>query len=184
VGLWLVSRDAFVVATAVLFLTGAVFLASRFLRGNLLLGVSAVAFLASMFCARWALTGDATDEPKRELFVQSPDVPQPETARREASFAGAIDTKAAVTPVSLSLPISERYVRTSRQLVTSKQPFAPRLIYATPALFVVLELAWLGVVGWLVFAHRLQIAALLSRVKDRLARRTEPATGEAFPRTW
>ena len=184
VGLWLVSRDAFVVATAGLFLTGAIFLGSRFLRGNRLLAVSALALLSAMFAARWALTSDATSEPLRELFVQAPSIPQPETSRPDPSFHGTIDTKAVITPVSLSLPTSERYVRTSRQLVTTKHSFAPRLFYATPALFAILELAWLAVLGVLVFAHRTQIAALVASVKCRLARRTDPGAAEAFPRAW
>jgi hypothetical protein len=184
VGLWLVSRDAFVLATAGLFLTGAVFLASRFLRGNLLLGASAAALILSMFGARWALTGDATDEPKRELFVLAPPLPQPELAHPDATSAGTIDTKAGVTPISLSMPTSEEYVRTSRQLVTSKRPFVPRLVYATPAFFAGLEIAWLGVLGMLVYAHRAAIAGLLARAKERLTRRPAPAPGspETFPR--
>jgi hypothetical protein len=184
VGLWLVSREAFVVATATLFVAGAVFLGSRFLRGNRLLGVSAVALLCSMFAAKWALAGNAVDEPRRELFVELPSIPQPETSRPDPSFRGAVDTKAAVTPVSLSLPTSERYVRTSRQLVTSKHAFVPCLLYVTPSLLALLELAWLAVVGFLIFAHRAPIAALSFRVKERLGRRSEPSGTEVFPRTW
>jgi hypothetical protein len=185
VGLWLVSREAFVLAAAVLFLVGAVFLASRFLRGNMLLGASAALFLLSMFGARWALNGDATDAPKRELFVQCPSIPQPESARPEGRPMGSIDTKAGVTPVSLSMPTSERYVQTSRQLVTSKRPFVPRLVYATPTFFMGLEAAWLGVVAMLAFAHKEGLAKLLARVKERLSRRAGPAGGptpdETFP---
>jgi hypothetical protein len=175
VGLWLVSREAFVVAAALLFLAGAVFLASRFLRGNMLLGASAVAFIVALFGARSALNSDATDEPKRELFVQSPSIPQPESSHPDGRPAGSIDTKAGVTPVSLSMPTSERYVQTSRQLVTSQRPFVPRLVYATPSFFFGLEVAWLGVVGMLLFAHKVGLAALVARVKERLSRRADPA---------
>lgn len=186
VGLWLVSRDGFVVVTAILFLAGAIFLASRFLRGNLLLGASAAAFIVALFGARSSLMGDATDEPKRELLVQSPPLPQPESSRRDLRSAGSMDTKAGVTPVSLSMPTSERYVQTSRQLVTRKRPFVPRLVYVTSSFFVGLELAWLAVVGLLFLEHRTRLSALMSRVKERLSRRPgpNPATAEAFPRLW
>jgi hypothetical protein len=185
VGLWLVSREAFVIATAGLFLAGAVFLASRFLRGNLLLLASAAAFLVAMFGARSALNGDATDEPKRELFVQSPTIPQPESFHPEGRPAGSIDTRAGVTPVSLSMPTSERYVQTTRQLVTSKRPFVPRLVYATPAFLLGLEGAWFALVAMLLLAHKEALAKLLQRVKERLSRRALPVAAkpseEAFP---
>jgi hypothetical protein len=182
VGLWFVSREAFVVAAATLCFAGMAFLASRFLRGNSLLGASAVALLLSMFGARWALTGDATDEPKRELFVEAPSLPQPESSRGSSPSAGSLDIKTGVTPVSLSMPTSERYVRTSRQLVTSKRPFVPRIVYATQAFFVGLEIAWFGVLGLLAYAHRPKLAALLARVKERLSRRADPTSPEVFPR--
>jgi hypothetical protein len=184
VGLWLVSRDAFVVAAAGLVFAGLAFLASRFLRGNRLLLAVAVASIFSMFAARWALTGDATEEPKRELFVPAPSLPQPESARPDGRPASAIEIKSGATPVSLSMPTSERYVQTSRQLVTSKRPFVPRLFYATRAFLAGLEVAWLGVVGMLLFAHKGQLAALLERIKQRLSRRADPipASPEALPR--
>jgi hypothetical protein len=134
-----------------------------------------------MFGARSALNGDATDEPRRELFVQSPSIPQPESFYPEGRPTGSIDTKAGVTPVSLSMPTSERYVQTSRQLVTSKRPFAPRLVYATPAFFFGLEGVWLGVVGMLIVAHKEALAKLLARVRERLSRRAEPV---ASPSAW
>jgi hypothetical protein len=187
VGLWLVSRDAFVVATAALVWVGAVFLASRFVRGNLLLAASAAAFIVAMFGARSVLMGDATDEPKRELFVEAPPLPQPESSHSDPRTTGSMDTKGGVTPVSLSMPTSERYVQTSRQLVTSKRPFVPRLFYATSSFFAGLELAWIGVVGMLFFAHRARLVALVNRVKERLSRRPEPGHAsppEPFPRSW
>ena len=184
VGLWFVSREAFVVATALLFLVGAIFLASRFLRGNILLGASAVALIFTIFSARWGLTGDATDEPERELFVLAPSLPQPEVSRSFAPQTGSLDMKSGVTPVSLSTPTSERYVQTSRQLVTSKRPFVPRVVYATGSVFVGLQLAWLGVLGLLAFAHRQNLAALKARIKERLSRRAaQPdANTDVYPR--
>jgi hypothetical protein len=184
VGLWFVSREAFVLAAAVLFFAGLAFLASRFLRGNALLGASAVALIVSMFGARWALLGDAADAPKRELFVEAPPLPQPESPRPEGRPGSAMDIKTGATPVSLSMPSSERYVQTSRQLVTSKRPFAPRLFYATPTLFAGLEILWLALLGMLVFAHRVGLKGLLVRVRERLSRRADArdALAETLPR--
>jgi hypothetical protein len=82
------------------------------------------------------------------------------------------------------MPTSDRYVLTTRQLVTNKRPFAPRLVYVTRALLAMLQVAWLGVVVMLVFAHRSGLAALLERAKARLSRRadaTQPGS-ESLPR--
>jgi hypothetical protein len=173
VGLWFVSREAFVVAAAVLFFTGLSFLASRFLRGNALFAASATAFLVSLFGARAALNGDAATEPRRELFVASPSLPEPESSHPDGRPASAIEIKAGATPVSLSMPTSERYVQTSRQLVTSQRPFVPRLVYVTPTLLGVLEVAWLVLVAMLVFAHRESLSRLAARVRERLSRRAD-----------
>ncbi|HEY2513193.1 MAG TPA: hypothetical protein VGI39_20130 [Polyangiaceae bacterium] len=174
VGLWWVSREAFVYAGAGLFLVGAAFLASRFLRGNALFAASAAALIVSLFGARAVLAGDVVEEPKRELFVLSPTLPQPETSGLGDRITTSLEVKTGATPVSLSLPTSERYVQTSRQIVTSQRPFVPRLLYVTPALLAALEVAWLGLVGALAYAHRQGLAALWVRVKERLARRVEP----------
>lgn len=179
VGLWWVSREAFVYAGAGLFLVGAAFLASRFLRGNALFAASAAALIVSLFGARAVLTGDVVEEPKRELFVQAPSLPQPETSGLGDRVGSSIDVKTGATPVSLSLPTSERYVQTSRQIVTSRRPFVPRLIYVTPALLAGLEIAWFGLVGALAFAHRQGLAAAWTRVKERLSRRVEPGATDA-----
>jgi hypothetical protein len=180
VGLWLVSRDVFVVVTACLFFASIVFLASRFLRGNWLLSASATAFLISLFTARAVLSGDVIDEPRREFLVQAVQLPQPESSHANAASRGSLDTMTGVTPVSLSTPTSERYVRTSRQLVTSKRPFVPRIVYATETVWVGFEIAWLGVLGMLIVAHRAKLALLLELLKERLSRR--PATSpEIFP---
>ncbi len=184
-GLWFISsREAFVVAAAALFVAGAAFLASRFLRGNALLAASGAALVFALFGARSALAGSATDEPRRELFVQTPTLPQPESSSPDRRAAGSVGLKTGASPVSLSIPSSERYVQTSRQLVTSQRPFVPRLVYATPALLAGLEAAWLGVVAMLALAHRAGIVALLARVRDRLSRRAEPKdeSAEVFPR--
>ena len=184
VGLWFVSREAFVVAAAALFVVGAAFLASRILRGNPLFAASAAALILAMFGARWALTGNAVDEPKRELFVQAPPLPQPESSHPDGRTVSSIEIKAGATPVSLSMPTSERYLQTSRQLVTSQRPFVPRLLYATPSLLACLEVAWLGLMAMLVHAHRSALAGLLARVRERLSRRAEPKeeSPEALPR--
>jgi hypothetical protein len=182
-GLWFVSREAFVLALAALFIAGAAFLASRFLRGNALLAAGAAAFLVGLFGARAAWSGDASIEPRSDLFLVTPSVPQPESARPDGRPSSPLEAKMGATPVSLSHPLSERYVQTSRQLVTSERPFAPRLVYVTPSLLALLELAWLGVAAWLLYEHRAALLALLSRVKGRLARRAEPPKegSDAYP---
>jgi hypothetical protein len=182
VGLLFVSPTVFFVATAGLFFAGAVFLASRFLRGNLLLAASAAALIVSMFGARWALSGDLTDDTGPGLFVQSPSLPVPESSRPVTAMADSIDTRAGITPISLSMPTSERYVQTSRQLVTSKRPFTPRILYTTQTFLVGLELAWLAIIVLLVHAHKEKLVVLLGSVKARLARRPEtPAVDVEFP---
>jgi hypothetical protein len=118
-GLWFVSREAFVLAAAALFVTGATFLASRFLRGNALLGAGAAMLLVALFGARATLGGSVVEDTKSALFVQAPSLPQPDTSPRYGAPGSAIDVKVGSTPVSLSTPTSERYVQTSRQLVTS-----------------------------------------------------------------
>jgi hypothetical protein len=115
-------------------------------------------------------------------------LPQPESSLSDTKSAGSMETKRGVTPVSLSMPTSERYVQTSRQLVTSKRPFTPRLVYATSSFFALLEIGWLGIVGMLLLAHRCGLAALMNRVRERLSRRPEPGprtpSSEPFPRSW
>jgi hypothetical protein len=182
-GLWFVSREAFVIALATLFVVGAVFLASRFLRGNLLLAASAASLVLALFGARGALSTDGRVEARRDLLVVAPAVPQPESAHPDGRPASVLDAKMGATPVSLSHPESERYVQTSRQLVTAERPFAPRLLYVTPTLLALLQLAWAGVVARLVFEHRAALAALLAWLKGRIARRTEPPKRdpEAYP---
>lgn len=175
-GLWFVSREGFVVANAALFVAGAVFVASRFLRGNRLLGASAVIAVVGLLGAREALTGKATEEPTREMFAQDPAVPKPETTALSASSSGGTDPQAGKTPVSLSLPMSETYVQTSRQLVTQERPFLPRVLFVTSSMLVLLQVAWLGLLAALAWAHRGFIAALLPRIKERLLRRPAPAS--------
>jgi hypothetical protein len=183
-GLWFVSCGAFVVATAALFFAGAAFLLSRFLRGNLLFAASAAALLLSIFGAQSALTGSANEDSKAGLSVQAPPLPQPESSHPDGRPPSTIELKAGAAPVSLSIPTSEHYVRTSRQLVTSQRPFVPRLLYATPALLTLLQAAWLGAVALLVLAHRGGLGRLFVRLRERLSRRAEPGAEnpEALPR--
>src|SRR5690606_16601849 len=160
-GLWFVSREGFVVATAVLFLAGGVFLASRFLRGSWLLLASGALAVVALVGGRRALDSEATDEPTRDMFVERAELPRPE--------ARGGDPRTDATPVSLSLPTSERYVQASRQLVSTERPFVPRVLYVTSALVAGLHAAWLGLVALLVWAHRERLHALKSRIVARLA---------------
>jgi hypothetical protein len=169
-GLWFVSREGFVVAIAGLFLAGAVFLASRFLRGTRLLLVSGVLCVISLLGGRFALASDATVESPREMIVDRPDLPRPEAAGGSTpTFSG--DPKTDITPVSLSFPTSERYVQTSRQLVSSERPFVPRVLYVTSTVIAGLHVVWLGLVALLLWAHRERLLALKAKIVERLTRR-------------
>src|SRR5262249_32077551 len=92
-GLWFVSREAFVLARAALFVAGAAFLASRFLRGNALLAASAAALIAGLFGARAALSTDGAIEPRCDLFVVAPAVPQPESAHPDGRPSSPLEAK-------------------------------------------------------------------------------------------
>jgi hypothetical protein len=173
-GLWFVSREGFVFASGGLFVVGSIFLASRFIRGSKLLVASGGIMVAALFTGRWALTEGATNEPTREMFVEHPMVPSPEITHAAVAADGSLDTKAGITPVSLSIPTSERYVQSSRQLVTKERPFAMRIVYITSNLVTGLHLAWLfmaGILGWL---HRDRLAGLKARFIERLTRRPDP----------
>lgn len=171
-GLWFVSREGFVVAGGVLGTVGLVFLASRFLRGTKLLVAGGFIVAAGLLVSRGFLASDATGEPTREMFVESPTLPTPET---NASYGARTSTPGDITPVSLSLPTSERYVQSSRQVVSQERPFTPRIVYVTSTLVGFLHLVWLALVGVLVFTHRDKLAALKAKIVERLSRRPEAA---------
>lgn len=167
-GLWFVSRDGFVVASGSLAVVGSIFLASRFLRGSKLLVASGFLVAAGLLVSRSILAGGATGQPEREMFVDEPRIPMPEVNH-------AYDRRSAapgdITPVSLSLPTSERYVTSSRQVVSQERPFVPRIAYVTSTFVGFLHLLWLGLVGVLVYTHRDRLLALKARIAERLARR-------------
>ena len=171
VGLWFVSRDAFVVATSALFLTGAVFLASRFVRGSQLLLAAGALTVVALLGGRSVLGSTATDEPHREMTVQNP---EPLDVEHDSNPGGKD-----IAPVSLSFPTSEHYVRASRQLVSQERPFVPRILYVTSTLLALLYAAWLALVGLLVWAHRTQLAVVKARVLDRIRRRPSPTPDPA-----
>ena len=79
-----------------------------------------------------------------------------------------------ITPVSLSIPTSERYVQSSRQLVTKERPFAMRILYITSNLITGLHLGWLFMVGLLGFLHRDRLAGLKARIIERITRQPDP----------
>ncbi len=172
-GLWFVSRTGFVVAAGGLFVASGVFLASRFWRGNRLLAASAAALVVALLAARAVILEApalAAGEPSREMFVIDPELPKPETfVRRDASF----DPTASQTPVSLSFPVSDRYVRSSRQLVTRDRPVRTRVVYVTSTVVAALHLTWAALVVLLVWAHRDRLLVLKDRIASRLRRRAE-----------
>jgi hypothetical protein len=173
-GLWFVSRDGFVFASGGLFVFGSIFLASRFIGGTKLLVASGGILVVALFGGRWALTDATSYEPQREMFVDHPQVPSPEITHAAVAADGSLDTKAGITPVSLSIPTSERYVQSSRQLVTKERPFAMRIVYITQNLVTGLQLAWLFMLAALGWLHRDRLAGLRARIIERLTRRPDP----------
>jgi hypothetical protein len=170
-GLWFVSREGFVIAASLLAVVGLVFLASRFLRGTKLLVASGFIVSAGMLVARGVLSDGGASEPARDMLVERPTLPSPESSGSFANPRGG--TPGDITPVSLSFPTSERYVISSRQVVSQERPFVPRIVYVTSTLIGFLHLVWLGLVGLLVFAHRDKLALLKAKIVERLARRPE-----------
>jgi hypothetical protein len=173
-GLWFVSHEGFVLVSCSLFVVGSIFLASRFIRGTRLFVAAGGILVAALFGGRWALTDGTSYEPQREMFVTNPSLPTPEITHAAVAADGSLDTKAGITPVSLSMPTSERYVQSSRQLVTRERPFAMRIVYITQNLVTGLELGWLFLVGLLGWLHRDRLAGLRSRIIERLTRRPDP----------
>lgn len=173
-GLWFVSQEGFVFASSGLFVVGSIFLASRFIRGTKLFVASGGIIVVALFGGRWALTDSINYEPQKEMFADHPSLPTPEMTHAAIAPDGSLDTKAGITPVSLSMPTSERYVRSSRQLVTRERPFAMRIVYITQGLVTGLELGWLFLVGMLGWLHRDRLAGLRRRIIERLTRRPDP----------
>jgi hypothetical protein len=173
-GLWFVSREGFVLASGGLFVVGSIFLASRFIRGTRLLVASGAVLVAALFGGKWALTDGPSYEPARELFVERPQLPSPEITHAAVAADGSLDTKAGITPVSLSLPTSDHYVQSSRQLVTKERPFEMRILFITQSLVTGLHLAWLFMFGMLGWLHRDRLAGLRARIIERLTRRPDP----------
>lgn len=171
-GLWFVSREGFVVAASVLGVVGLIFLASRFLRSTKLLVASGFIVSAGMLVARAILSDGGASQPARDMFVDKPTLPTPESS---SAYAGVVrgGTPGDITPVSLSFPTSERYVTSSRQVVSQERPFVPRIVYVTSTLLGFLHLVWLGLVGMLVLAHKNELALLKAKIALRLARRPE-----------
>jgi hypothetical protein len=170
-GLWLVSRDAFVVAAGGLFVAGAAFVASRFVRGTWLLAASANAAVLALLAGRAVLSPDVSLEPTTEMVVRAPTVP---TAELSSAAGAAEETRTGTTPVSISMPSSERYVHTSLQLATPERPLAPRVLYVTSTMIGLLHLVWTCLLGLLALAHRDLLFAVKQRVASRLARRAGP----------
>lgn len=182
-GLWFVSREGFVVAAAGLTLVGAIFLASRFWRGSRLLITSGLLTVVALLAGRFVLSSDATAEPTLEMIVTHPTLPHPESSSGVSSFHSG-DPKANITPVSISFPTSERYVQTSRQLVSGQRPFSPRVLYVTDTFVTVLQVGWLALLAVLVVLHKGWLLALKDKIVARLTRRSsapDPITTPEAP---
>ncbi len=179
-GLWFVSPTAFVVASGGLFVAGSVFVASRFTRGIPLFGAAGAAMIVALLTGRSALSSDSgyvdgAGASHGDMAVRAPEVPTAEVAFSSGSFdASSLETQTGVTPVSISMPTSERYVRTSLQLATHERPLTPRVVYMTRTFVAILHLGWAALVALLAWAHRAELLGLKARVVARLSRRPEP----------
>jgi len=169
-GLWFVSAPAFVLALVALFCAGAIFVASRFLRGGRLGAAATVLVAVSLLVAKSGLS--LTDEEvTRDLFAHDVNVPSPDSAR--PSGAG-MRSKEAEIPLSLSMPKSDVYVQVERQLITDKQPFVPRVFYVTTQALSFAKFAWLGLLALLLFQFRSSFGWVRDKAKERLMRRPAP----------
>ena len=68
--------------------------------------------------------------------------------------------------------------------MSDERPFEPRVVYVTTTFLGALELAWLFLVGLLVWAHRDRLSALKAKLVERLARRPtapDPTTATEAP---
>lgn len=172
-GLWFVSRDGFIVVASILGTLSLVFVASRFLRGTKLTLASAVLVALGLLVGRSMMTETPSFESaSADAFEVRPDVPQPDVGGAPAKSGDP----SAVTPVSLSMPTSEHYVTTSRQLVTNERPFVPRIVFVTTTLTAALHVVWFAIALLLVWAHKDALLLLRDRIKERLLRRPDPAT--------
>jgi hypothetical protein len=176
-GLWLVSHSVFVVAAATLFCIGGIFVASRFLSGLKLVVVGGACVVVALVGAKISIS-IATAEYARDVFVADG------TPTEETSYMpprDGPDGKLAIVPVQLSIPRSDTFVGTQRQLVGPERPFRPRLVYVTAATLSLIELAWVGLCGWLLALHRALIAGWIARIVERLRHRPEPSAPAPRP---
>lgn len=170
VGLWFVSHDAFVFGAGALFVAGSVFVASRFTRGVWIFAAGGAALVVAMMTGRAVLSTETGLEGTTDMVARSPEVPSAEVSLTPTRDA-ALESSTGVTPVSISMPTSERYVHTSLQLATHERPLVPRVVYVTSSLVAILHVGWLGLLGLLTWAHREKLLALKARVVERLGRR-------------
>lgn len=84
-----------------------------------------------------------------------------------------------VAPVALTLPGYEQSVTVTRELVTKERPFTPSVVYVTNAGLAPLVAAWLACVAALAWAYRAAIARGVNGLRERLARKPEPAGAHA-----
>ena len=171
-GLWFVSKEGYFVAAGLSFVLGALFLASRFVRGTRLLVAGGGIVVVALVCGRLALA-EAGVAPEQEMLAEKPFV--------EADSVYTPPERGDVTPVSLALPTAEKYVKTTRQLVSKDRPFVPRVFYVTSTAIGSLHVVWMLLVGLLAWAHRDQLLELKRRIVLRLSRAPNAAAATEAP---
>ena len=169
VGLWIVSSTAFVVVAIGLLTAGLIFVASRFARGHWLLLAGALTVAAGLLVMR-GLVGFVTEDPAAQTRAEV-QVPTPDSMRYTNHV---IRGSEAQTPLSLSIPHSDQYVSTTRQLITEKQPFEPRVLYITTQTLGLMKLGWLAITLLLGWQFRGKLTNAWATVKERLAKRPPP----------
>ncbi len=175
-GLWIVSSTAFVTVAMGLLATGLVFVASRFVRGHWLALAGAVTVATSLLVTRsliGVVTEDATVAARTEVQV-----PQPDSMRHATHVIHGAEAE---TPLSMSIPRSDQYVTATRQLITERQPFEPRVLYLTTHAVGLVKLAWLGVTLVLAWQFRGRMAGAWAIVRERLEKRPEPPPAKPAP---
>lgn len=171
-GLWFVSHEGFVVIAAALAAAGGIFVVSRLLRGTRLVFAVGAVVLAALVGGRVAIAPATADE-VHEMNASDPKLPEPESV----TPSSVTPQEGAALPVSLAFPSSDRYVRTTRQLVTRERPFVPRIVYVTSTLVAGMHGVWFLLAALLVFEHRSVLLVLKRRIVARLTR--PRPTGEA-----
>jgi hypothetical protein len=88
-----------------------------------------------------------------------------------------------VAPVALPLPAYERSVVVRREFVTRDRPLVVRVVYVTTTGLAPLVGLWLACIAWLARLQAADVARFARALRERMARRGNPAAGLAAEET-